>query len=78
VRELGAGRGRDDLTVDARFAPAVLQHDPADAAIGHQHVGAAAQDEDRELVLPRHLDRVEKILVAGDTKEEIRGSADPQ
>ena len=36
VGELGAGRGRDDVAVDTRLAPAVLQYDPADAPVGDE------------------------------------------
>ena len=78
MRELGAGRGGDDVAVDARLAPPVLQYDPADAPVSDEQVGPAAQDEHGELVLARHLYRIEEIFFGRDAKKEISGPTDPQ
>src|SRR6266849_5246438 len=78
VCELRAGRGGDDVGVHARLAPRVLEHDAAHAAVGDEQIGSAAEHKHRKLVLARHLDGIEEILLARDAQEEIRGPSDPQ
>src|SRR5438552_1254211 len=78
VGELGPGGRLDDLAVDGCIAPCVLQDDTADPAIRNEEIRAAAEYEHRQLVFARDGDRSGEVLLARDTNEEVRGSADPQ
>ena len=76
VRERRAGRGVDRRAVDGRIAPRVLQDDAADPFVGDQQVRAAAQHEDRQLVLTGDGDRAGEVALVRDAQEEVRRTAD--
>src|SRR5207253_2446211 len=78
VGELGPGGRLDDLAVDGCIAPCVLHDATADPAIRNGEIRAAAEYEHRQLVFARDGDRSGEVLLARDTNEEVRGSADPQ